>query len=61
VPAELAIPDLAQANLLGALIDRLVGALDRIGSSQSETYLDVFQALATAVDVAEALSRRGQA
>ena len=61
MPAEFAIPDLAQANLLGALIDRLVSALDRIGSSQSETYLDVFQALATAVDVAEALSRRGQA
>jgi len=50
------------SELVDTLIERLSKALDSLGHPQSGgAYTDVFMALATAVDVAEALCRKPQA
>jgi hypothetical protein len=50
------------SNLVDALVERLSHALDAMGHHmEGGTYTDVFMALATAVDVAEALAPKPEA
>ena len=55
--AERATPDRAIGNLVGALIERLTRVVDRLHDQESPLRAEAFTALATAVDVAEALAR----
>jgi len=56
--AERATTDAVLATLLGTLVDRITQVLDRLSDPSLPVYVDAFQALASAVDLAEVLSRR---